>query len=93
MPESVLQYSGIYGATNTTINIDITEGGVMSITSEQSSDNPAQIYEYSADDTFVIEFNSTLATIESRISTEEGSNSYEYSRQVDAKIQRPRYPE
>ncbi|MGY4759567.1 serine hydrolase domain-containing protein [Paenibacillus caseinilyticus] len=52
MPESVLQYSGIYGATNTTINIDITEGGVMSITSEQSPDNPAQIFEYSADGTF-----------------------------------------
>jgi hypothetical protein len=52
MPESVLQYSGIYGATSTTINIDITEGGVMSITSEQSPDNPAQIYEYSADGTF-----------------------------------------
>ncbi|ASA21252.1 hypothetical protein [Paenibacillus donghaensis] len=52
MPESMLQYSGIYGATSTTINIDITEGGVMSITSEQSPDNPAQIYEYSADGTF-----------------------------------------
>lgn len=52
IPESVLQYSGIYGATSTTINIDITEGGVMSITAEQSPDNPAQIYEYSADGTF-----------------------------------------
>lgn len=41
----------------------------------------------------VIEFDYTLATIESRISTEEGSNSDGFSRQVDAKIQRPRYPE
>lgn len=52
MPKSVLQYSGIYGATSTTIKIDITEDGVMSITSEQSPDNPAQIFGYSADGTF-----------------------------------------
>ena len=52
MPESVLQYSGIYGATNTTLNIKISEDGVMSITSEQPSDNPVQIYWYSADGTF-----------------------------------------
>ncbi|MFF2911279.1 serine hydrolase domain-containing protein [Paenibacillus sp. NPDC057934] len=52
MPESVLQYSGIYGATNVTIKVDITKGGVISITSEQSPGNPAQIFEYSADDTF-----------------------------------------
>jgi len=52
MPKSVLQYSGIYGATNTTINLDITEGGIMSITSEQSPDNPVQIFKYSADGTF-----------------------------------------
>ncbi|QJD88008.1 beta-lactamase family protein [Cohnella herbarum] len=52
MPESMLQYSGIYGATSSTINIKITEGGVMSITSELAPGNPAQIYEYSADGTF-----------------------------------------
>ncbi|MFC3749797.1 serine hydrolase domain-containing protein [Paenibacillus sp. GCM10012306] len=52
MPESVLQYSGIYGATNVTIKVDITKGGVMSITSEQSPGNPAQIFEFSADGTF-----------------------------------------
>lgn len=52
MPESVQQYSGIYGATNTTVNIDITKGGVMSITSEQSPGNPAQIFGYSTDGTF-----------------------------------------
>lgn len=37
--------------------------------------------------------NYILGTIESRISTEGSSNSYEYSLQVDAKIQRPRNPE
>ncbi|NIK78064.1 hypothetical protein FHS15_003202 [Paenibacillus castaneae] len=37
--------------------------------------------------------NYILATLESRISTEGRSNSYAYSRQVDAKIQRPRNPE
>ncbi|OBZ19506.1 serine hydrolase [Bacillus sp. FJAT-27264] len=52
MPESVLQYSGIYGATNATIKVDITKGSVMSITSEQSPGNPAQFFEYSADGTF-----------------------------------------
>ncbi|WP_246070650.1 serine hydrolase domain-containing protein [Paenibacillus kobensis] len=52
MPESVLQYSGIYGAYNGTSNIDITDGGVLTITSEQSPNIPAQIYEYSADGTF-----------------------------------------
>lgn len=52
MPESVLQYSGIYGATSTTMNIKISEGGVLSITSEQSPDNPAQTFEYSADGMF-----------------------------------------
>ncbi len=52
MPESVMQYSGIYGATSTTTNIEITEGGVMSVTSEQPSDNPVQSYEYSVDGTF-----------------------------------------
>ncbi|AZS15467.1 serine hydrolase domain-containing protein [Paenibacillus lutimineralis] len=52
MPESMLQYSGIYGATGTTINIDITEGGVMSITSEQPPNDSAGIYRYSADGMF-----------------------------------------
>ncbi|MUT68819.1 serine hydrolase [Paenibacillus sp. NEAU-GSW1] len=52
MPKSVLQYSGIYGAYNGTFRIDITEGGVMSVTSEQSPDIPVQIYEYSADGNF-----------------------------------------
>ncbi|MDR0268602.1 serine hydrolase domain-containing protein [Paenibacillus sp.] len=52
MPKSVLKYSGIYGSYIGTKNIDISEDGVMSITSEQSPDNPSQIYEYSADGTF-----------------------------------------
>ncbi|MNB80242.1 D-alanyl-D-alanine-carboxypeptidase/endopeptidase AmpH precursor [compost metagenome] len=52
MPESVLQYSGIYGASNATMDINISEGGVMSVTTEQMPDTPAQIFEYSADGTF-----------------------------------------
>ncbi|MFB9324922.1 serine hydrolase domain-containing protein [Paenibacillus aurantiacus] len=52
MPKSVLQYSGIYGASGTTVNIEISEGGDMSITSEQSPGIPAQVYKYSADGTF-----------------------------------------
>lgn len=77
MPESVLQYSGIYGATNTTINIDITEGGVMSITSEQSPDNPAQIYEYSADGTF----RSADGTVMISLVTKENGRTYLWIRQ------------
>ncbi|OAB27477.1 serine hydrolase [Paenibacillus macquariensis subsp. defensor] len=52
MPKSMLQYSGIYGSSRTTENIDITEGGLMSITSEQSPVNPTELYYYSADGTF-----------------------------------------
>jgi len=52
MPKSMLQHSGVYGATSTTITVDITEGGVMSISSEPWPNHPVQIYEYSADGTF-----------------------------------------
>lgn len=52
MPESMLQYSGSYGTSGTTMNIVITEGGDMSVTSEQSPDHPVPIYGYSADGTF-----------------------------------------
>lgn len=52
MPESMLEYSGIYGSSRATTNIDISEGGIMSITSEQSPVNPTEIYYYSADGTF-----------------------------------------
>ncbi len=77
MPESVLQYSGIYGATNTTISIDITEGGVMSITSEQTPDNPAQIFEYSADGTF----QSADGNMKISFVTEENGRTYLWIRQ------------
>lgn len=40
----------------------------------------------------VIEFEYTLATIASRTSTEEGSNSDEFSRQVGSEFQGLRYP-
>ncbi|MFF2480438.1 serine hydrolase domain-containing protein [Paenibacillus sp. NPDC058071] len=52
MPKSMLQYSGIYGSFVGMINIDITEGGVMSVTSEQTLINLDQTYVYSADGTF-----------------------------------------
>ncbi|MFC3749802.1 serine hydrolase domain-containing protein [Paenibacillus sp. GCM10012306] len=53
MPEAMLEYSGIYGMYTGTLNIDINKSGVMSITSEQSPDHPAEIYEYSSDGTFL----------------------------------------
>lgn len=77
MPESVLQYSGIYGATSATINIDIAESGVMSITSEQSPDHPAQIYEYSADGTF----RSADGNVMISFVTEENGRTYLWIRQ------------
>ncbi|MEK3698500.1 serine hydrolase domain-containing protein [Paenibacillus sp. FSL R10-2199] len=52
IPESMLQYSGIYGATGTMMNIKISAGGVLSITSEQPSNNPKQIFNYSRDGMF-----------------------------------------
>jgi CubicO group peptidase (beta-lactamase class C family) len=52
MPESMLQYSGIYGVTGGTVSIDITEDGVMSIAPEQSLGHPTEIYQYSSDGTF-----------------------------------------
>ncbi|REK74458.1 class A beta-lactamase-related serine hydrolase [Paenibacillus paeoniae] len=51
MPESMLQYSGIYGSSDATMKIHITEGGNMSVTSEKSN-NHSQSYKYSADGTF-----------------------------------------
>ena len=76
MPESVLQYSGVYGATGTTINVDIAEGGVMSISSEPWPDNPAQIYEYSADGTFRSADGSVMISFE----TEENGRTYVWLR-------------
>lgn len=77
MPESMLQYSGIYGASDTTINIDITKDGVMSITSEKSIDNSAEIYEYSADGTFRSADGNTMVIFV----TEENGRTYEWLRQ------------
>ncbi|WP_219838168.1 serine hydrolase [Paenibacillus sp. R14(2021)] len=76
MPEAVLRYAGIYGASDTTINIAITEGGVMSITSEQS-EIPVQIYQYSADGTFrSADGNAMISFV-----TEENGRSYLWIRQ------------
>lgn len=77
MPESVQQYSGIYGAFSGTINIDINKGGVMSITSELSPDNPAQIFEYSADGTFRSAYGNTIISFV----TEENGRTYLWIRQ------------
>jgi Beta-lactamase class C and other penicillin binding proteins len=52
MPKSMLQYSGIYGLFDGTINIDITEGGIMSVTSERLFHNTNDTYKYSEDGTF-----------------------------------------
>ncbi|UQZ37367.1 serine hydrolase [Paenibacillus sp. PK3_47] len=51
MPESMLQYSGIYGATGSTMSINISSG-VLTITPEQPTANSAQVYMYSEDGTF-----------------------------------------
>ncbi|WP_150266095.1 serine hydrolase domain-containing protein [Paenibacillus tepidiphilus] len=77
MPESVLQYSGIYGASGTTMNINIAEGGIMSITSEQSPDHPAQSFEYSADGMF----HSSDGNVMISFVTEENGRTYVWFRQ------------
>lgn len=77
MPESLMEYSGIYGAYIGTFNIDINEGGVMSVTSEQSLDNySAEIYEYSADGTFRSADGNTMISFV----TEENGRAYEWLR-------------
>ncbi|MRN53758.1 serine hydrolase [Paenibacillus sp. LC-T2] len=76
MPESMLQYSGIYGASDTTVNIDITKDGVMSITSEQPSANPNQIYKYSADGMFHSSDGNEMISFV----TEENGRTYEWLR-------------
>ncbi|WP_425495295.1 serine hydrolase domain-containing protein [Paenibacillus tengchongensis] len=77
MPESVLQYSGIYGASGTTMNIDIAEGGIMSVTSEQPSGNSVQMYWYSADGTFRNAEGDTMISFV----TEENGRTYLWLRQ------------
>jgi len=52
MPKSMLQYSGIYGSFDGTMNIDITEDGIMSVTSERMFYNSEDTYKYSEDGTF-----------------------------------------
>lgn len=77
MPESMLQYSGIYGASSSTININITEDGVMSILSEQSPDNPVQTFEYTEDGTF----RSADGNVMISFVTEENGRIYQWIRQ------------
>ncbi|WP_230986760.1 hypothetical protein [Cohnella fermenti] len=77
MPKSMLQYSGIYGASGATITIDITEDGVMSVASEPSPNNPTQIYEYSDDGTF----RSTDGNTMNSFVKEENGRTYLWTRQ------------
>ncbi|WP_086074823.1 serine hydrolase domain-containing protein [Paenibacillus camerounensis] len=77
MPESVLQYSGIYGASNATMNINISEGGVMSVTTEQMPDTPAQSFVYSADGTFRSADGNTMISFV----TEDNGRTYLWNRQ------------
>lgn len=77
MPESVLKYSGIYGASGATMNINISGGGVMSITSEQLPDNQAQSFGYSADGTFRSTDGNTMISFVA----EENGRTYLWNRQ------------
>lgn len=77
MPESMLQYAGIYGATGTTMNIKISTGGVMSITSEQPSANPNRMLKYSADGMFHSSDGKEMISFV----TEENGRTYEWIRQ------------
>jgi len=52
MPKSMLQYAGIYGSSDATMNINITESGLMSVIPEQPPNNQARSYRYTSDGTF-----------------------------------------
>nr|WP_238162505.1 serine hydrolase domain-containing protein [Cohnella sp. AR92] len=77
MPESMLQYSGVYGSFSSTAKVDITKDGVMSITNELLPNQPAQIYVYSADDTF----KSADGNVKISFVTEENGRTYLWLRQ------------
>jgi len=62
MPKSMLQYSGIYGSSTGTMNIQISEFGLMSVTSEQPPNNQAQSYRYTSDGTFRSRDGSVMAS-------------------------------
>jgi CubicO group peptidase (beta-lactamase class C family) len=77
MPESVLQYAGIYGATNQTIKVEISKTGEMTLSLEQMPDYPAEKYEYSADGSFrSADGNTKISFV-----TEENGRTYLWTRQ------------
>ncbi|WP_027094714.1 serine hydrolase domain-containing protein [Cohnella thermotolerans] len=77
MPESVLQYAGIYGATNQTIKAEISKTGEMTLSLEQMPDYPAEKYEYSADGSFrSADGNTKISFV-----TEENGRTYLWTRQ------------
>ncbi|MBB6692822.1 beta-lactamase family protein [Cohnella xylanilytica] len=77
MPESVLQYAGIYGASNQTMKVEISPSGELSLSTEQAPDYPAEKYEYSADGNFRSADGNTMI----RFVTEENGRTYLWTRQ------------
>ncbi|RUS47428.1 serine hydrolase [Cohnella sp. AR92] len=77
MPESVLQYAGIYGASNQTMKVEISKLGELSLSTEQAPDYPAEKYEYSADGTFLSADGKTKISFV----TEENGRTYLWTRQ------------
>ncbi|MFC4601731.1 serine hydrolase domain-containing protein [Cohnella hongkongensis] len=52
MPKDLLNYAGVYGATNQLLKADISENGELSITMPLVPGYPAEVYTYSADGSF-----------------------------------------
>jgi len=77
MPESVLQYAGIYGASNQTMKAEISPSGELSLSTEQAPEYPAEKYEYSADGNFRSADGNTML----RFVTEENGRTYLWTRQ------------
>ncbi|GFN34100.1 serine hydrolase domain-containing protein [Paenibacillus xylaniclasticus] len=53
IPAQLLDESGMYGSTNSLIKVDITKDGIMSITTPQAPEYPAEKYTYSEDGSFL----------------------------------------
>ncbi|WP_081735389.1 serine hydrolase domain-containing protein [Paenibacillus gorillae] len=77
LPKSMLEYSGIYGSYSGTMNINITEGGILWVTSEQLPNNGTQTYRYSEDGAFRSSDGNAMASFV----TEENGRTYFWIRQ------------
>ncbi|MBW7475585.1 beta-lactamase family protein [Paenibacillus oenotherae] len=53
MPKELLDFAGIYGATNQLLKIDISADGAMSINTPQVPNYPTEKYTYSKDGSFI----------------------------------------